>query len=150
MTSEQMAMAEKLTLRRARGATVLGILFLTSMATSFRTDIGDSRPATLQIAAWIVWAIALLFLVVAGGGLFRGNFIRGMMNDDSTIENRKTAIITGFWAIILCAFVLYGISFFETVTGREAIRLMLSVAIGAAAIRFGTLERRALKIGRAS
>ena len=35
----------------------------------------------------------------------------------------------------------------EAISGREAIRIMLSVAVGAAAIRFGTLERRALQIG---
>ena len=70
-----------------------------------------------------------------------------MLNDDTTIENRRTAMVTGFWAIVLCAFLLNGISLFENISGREAIRIMLSVAVGAAAIRFGTLERRALKIG---
>ena len=147
MANEQMALAEKLTLRRARAAIVLGILFITSMATSLKVDVWDSRPATLQIAAWIVWGAALLFLVAVGGGLFRGQFVRSMLNDDTTIENRRTAMVTGFWAIVLCAFLLYGISLFENISGREAIRVMLSVAVGAAAIRFGTLERRALKIG---
>lgn len=140
-----MELADKLTLRRARIAIVLGILFIASMATSLNVDIGDSRPATIQIAAWIVWAIALLVLVAAGGGWFRKPFVRSMMNDVSTIENRKTALVTGFWAIVLCAFVLYGISLFENISGREAIRIMLSAAVGGAAIRFGTLERRALK-----
>lgn len=147
MTSKQMDLAEKLTLRRARGSLALGILFLTSMATSLKADIGDSRPATVHIAAWIVWAAALLMLVAAGGGLLRGKVVRGLMNDDTTIENRRTALITGFWAIILCAFILYGVSFFEQISGRVAIRLMLSVAVGAAAIRFGILERRALRSG---
>lgn len=145
MANEQMELADKLTLRRARGAIVLGILFITSMATSLRVDIGDSRPATLQLAAWIVWAVALLVLVSIGGGWFRNPFVRSMMNDDSTIENRRTALVTGFWAIVFCAFALYGISLFENISGRVAIRIMLSTAVGAAAIRFGTLEQRALK-----
>lgn len=147
MTNQQMALAERLTLRRARGSIVLGILFLTSMATSLKADIGDSRPATIQIAAWVVWAAALLFLVAVGGGLLRGQTVRALMNDETTVEHRRTAMVTGFWAIVLCAFSLYGISLFETITGREAIRIMLSVAVGAAAIRFGTLERKALRIG---
>lgn len=147
MTSEQMAMAEKLTLRRARGSVVLGILFLSSMATSLNVDVGDSRPANLKLAAWIIWAAALLMLVAAGGGFLRGKKVRGLMNDDTTIENRRSAMITGFWAVVLCAFLLYGLSFFEQISGRVAIRLMLSVAVGAAAIRFGMLERRALKVG---
>jgi protein-S-isoprenylcysteine O-methyltransferase Ste14 len=147
MTSEQMVMAEKLTLRRARGAIVLGILFITSMATSLKTDFGVSRPATVQMVAWLVWAVALLFLVAIGGGLFRGKMIRGLLNDEVTVENRRTALITGFWACVVCAFVLYVISLFEPITGREAIRILLSTAIGGAAIRFGTLERKALKLG---
>jgi protein-S-isoprenylcysteine O-methyltransferase Ste14 len=147
MANEQMAIAEKLTLRRARAAIVLGILFITSMATSLKVDIGDSRPATVQLVAWIFWAAALLFLVAVGGGLFRGRFVRSVMNDESTIANRRTAMVTGFWAIVLCAFFLYGISLIEEMSARAAIRIMLSVAVGAAAIRFGTLERRALHIG---
>jgi hypothetical protein len=60
MANEQMALAEKLTLRRARVAIVLGILFIASMATSLGVDVWDSRPATLQIAAWIVWGAAAI------------------------------------------------------------------------------------------
>jgi len=145
MAIQQMELADKLTLRRARVAIVLGISFIASMATSLNIDIGDSRPATIQTVAWIVWAIALLVLIAVGGGWFRKPFVRSMMNDDSTVENRRSALITGFWAIVLCAFLLYGISLFANMTAREAIRIMLSAAVGAAAIRFGTLERRALK-----
>ena len=141
MAIQQMELADRLTLRRARAAIVLGVIFITSMATSLNVDIGDSRPATIQIAAWIVWAIALLVLVALGGGWFRKPFVRSMMNDDSTIENRRLALVTGFWAIVLCAFVLYGVSLFEDLTSRAAIRIMLSAAVGAAAIRFGVLER---------
>ncbi len=145
MAIQQMELADKLTLRRARVSIVLGVLFITSMATSLNIDIGDSRAATIQSVAWIVWAMALLILVALGGGWFRNPFVRSMMNDDSTIENRRSALITGYWAIVLCAFVLYGISLFANISSREAIRIMLSAAVGAAAIRFGTLERRALK-----
>ncbi len=147
MTNEQMALAEKLTLRRARGAITLGILFLTTMATSLKADVGASRPETIQIASWVVWAAALLFLIAIGGGLLRGPIVRSLMNDDTTVEHRKAAMVTGFWAVVMSAFLLYGISLFEAVSGREAIRIMLSIAVGAAAIRFGTLERKALKIG---
>lgn len=106
MAIQQMELADKLTLRRARVAIVLGISFIASMATSLNIDIGDSRPATIQTVAWIVWAIALLVLIAVGGGWFRKPFVRSMMNDDSTVENRRSALITGFWAIVLCAFLL--------------------------------------------
>lgn len=142
-----MELTDKLALRRARIAVVLGALFIVSMATSMRADITDSRPAMLQMIAWCVWGAALLVLIGIGGGLFRNPFIRSILNDDSTVENRRRAMVTGFWATVLCAFILYGVSLVETITAREAIRIILSAAVGIAAIRFGTLEQRALKVG---
>ncbi len=147
MSAEDMALAEKLTLRRARVATLMGILFITGMATSFNVDPLAGRPQAVHLAAWIVWAAALLFLITAGGGLMRGKSVRALMNDDSTRDHRRSALEVGFWAMIACCFFTYGISLIEPMTGRQVIRLILTVGVGAAAISFGTLERRALKAG---
>jgi protein-S-isoprenylcysteine O-methyltransferase Ste14 len=147
MSAEDMALAEKLTKRRARGSIVLGIFFLLSMATSIGVEPPMNRPQTLKLAAWIVWAAGLLFLLAIGGGLARGKTVRALMNDDTTVENRRRAMVTGFWATVFAAFALYGISFFEAVSGRDAIRLLLSAAVGASVIRFGILEQRSLGNG---
>jgi protein-S-isoprenylcysteine O-methyltransferase Ste14 len=142
-----MALAEKLTLRRARGSILLGVFFLASMASSLGVDVPANRPETIKLAAWVVWAAALLFLLASGGGLIRSKSVRALMNDESTAVNRQRAMITGFWATVLSAFALYAISLFEVISGREAIRLLLSAAVGASIIRFGILERRSLKHG---
>ena len=145
MASKDMDLAEKLTLRRARVSIVSGVFFLTTMATSLGVDFPASRPESFKLAAWVVWAAALLFLLAVGGGLFRGRNVRALMNDDSTVENRQRAMVKGFWAMVLSAFTLYGISLFEPISGREAIRLLLSAAIGASVISFGILEKRSLQ-----
>ena len=147
MSAEEMALAEKLTKRRARVSIILGIFFLMTMATSLGVDVPANRPETVKIAAWIVWAAALLFLLATGGGLLRGKSVRGLMNDDSTVDNRQRAMVGGFWATVLAAFALYAISLYEPVSGREAIRLLLSAAVGMSVIRFGILELRSLKNG---
>jgi protein-S-isoprenylcysteine O-methyltransferase Ste14 len=147
MSADDVALAERLTLRRARVSTVLALFFLLTMATSLGTDVPLSRPETFKLAAWVLWAAALLFLLATGGGLSRSAAVRGLMNDDSTIENRRNAMVAGFWATVLTAFVLYAVSLFETVSGRDAIRLMLSAAVACSVLRFGQLERRALKHG---
>ena len=144
MNSDDMKLVEKLTLRRARGAIILGVLFLATMARTLGTDFPASRPDAVQLGAWIFWAAALLFLLAAGGGLMRKKSVRALMNDDSTLHNRQRAIVAGFWATVLCAFILYAITFFEPISGREAIRLLLSSAVGASVIRFGILEKRSL------
>lgn len=147
MASEDIALAEKLTLRRARVSIIFGIFFLSSMASSFGVDVPNNPPQTLKLAAWVAWAAALLFLLAVGGGLFRGGAVRALMNDESTIDNRRQAMVAGFWATVLSSFALYAISLYEPISGREVIRLLLSAAVGAAIIRFGILERRSLGHG---
>jgi hypothetical protein len=147
MSAAEMALAEKLTRRRARVSIIFGIFFLVTMATSLGTDFPANRPETVKLAAWIVWAAALLFLLAAGGGLLRGKAVRSLMNDESTVDNRRRGMVAGFWATVLSAFALYAISYYEPVSGREAIRLLLSAAVGASIIRFGILEQRSLKNG---
>lgn len=147
MSAEEMALAEKLTRRRARMCIVSGIFFIMTMVSSLDVDLPTSRPETVKLAAWIVWAALLLFLLATGGGLLRGKTVRGLMNDESTIDNRRRAMVSGYWTTVATAFVLYAISLFEPVTGREAIRLMLSAAVGASIIGFGKLELRSLKNG---
>jgi protein-S-isoprenylcysteine O-methyltransferase Ste14 len=147
MSADDINLAEKLTLRRAKGAILLGMLFLFSMFGSLGVDVPASRPETIKLASWVVWAAALLFLLATGGGLLRSKSVRSLMNDDSTVENRQRAMVTGFWATVLSAFALYGLSLFEPISGREAIRLLLSAAVGASIIKFGLLERASLKNG---
>jgi protein-S-isoprenylcysteine O-methyltransferase Ste14 len=145
MSAEEMALAEKLTRRRARMCIILGLFFIATMASSLGVDVPTSRPETVKIAAWIVWAAMLLFILATGGGLLRGKTVRALMNDDSTIDNRRRAMVAGFWATVTSAFALYAISLFEPVSGREAIRLLLSAAVGASIIGFGKLELRSLR-----
>ncbi len=147
MSADDIALADKLTRRRARVSIVLGLFFLMSMASSIGVESPLSRPQTVKIAAWIVWSAGLLFMLAVGGGLARGKTVRGLMNDDSTVENRRRAMVMGFWATVLSAFVLYAISFYVPVSGRDAIRLLLSAAVGASVIRFGFLEQRSLGNG---
>jgi cation transport ATPase len=147
MSAEEMALAEKLTRRRARVSIISGIFFLATMAKSLGVYFPADRPETFKLAAWIVWAAILLLLLGAGGGLFRGGAVRSLMNDESTLDNRRRAMVAGFWATVISAFALYAISLYEPITGREAIRLLLSAAVGTSIIRFGILEQRSLKNG---
>ncbi|MVZ97982.1 hypothetical protein EUU23_09710 [Sphingorhabdus sp. IMCC26285] len=147
MALNDMALAEKLTRRRARGSILLGIFFLGTLATSLDVDFPSDRPQAFKLAAWLVWAAALLFLLAVGGGLFRGKSVRALMNDETTIDNRRRAMTAGFWATVVSAFALYAITFYEPISGREAIRLLLSAAVGASIIRFGILEQRSLGHG---
>ena len=147
MTTDDDAITDRLVRRRARIATAFGIIFLATQAASIDRVEVATRPATLHLAAWVLWAAALLLFLVAGGGLWRGPRIRGLLNDETTVDHRRRALATGFWFAVLTALLVYGLSFVEPVGGREATRLVVTIAVAAALIRFGMLERRALAGG---
>jgi hypothetical protein len=51
----------------------------------------------------------------------------------------------GFIFAMLTCIVVYFITMFEPVNGRDAVHIIISDGIGAALIRWGWLERRALR-----
>lgn len=146
--SSDVETADRLSRRRARMFPILGIFFLAGQPLYF-TNTGDpaSTPNQLKIAAWLVWAIALLIALAFAGGQFRSRNIRALMEDEGTVANRMRAYAIGFWAATISAVGVYGLTMFENVKGREAIHIILTFAVAAAVIAFGVLERRALKGG---
>lgn len=143
--AEQSDLAERLARRRARVATVMAIYFMATQAISFPGDIVLNRPGIVHLVGWVGWAAALLVLLALGNGLFRGGAMRGILNDETTLDHRKRAMALGFWAAIATAFVVFGLSFVEPISAREASRLIVTLTISAALLRFGMLERRALR-----
>ncbi|MEP7004900.1 MAG: hypothetical protein ABI810_02885 [Sphingomonas bacterium] len=146
MTS-QTDLADRIAWGRARAATVMAMVFVASQGASFRDELPLNRPQTLHLAAWIVWAAALLMFLAVGGGLFRGARIRALLNDETTLDHRRRALALGFWGAMGTAAFVYVLSFYEPLSAREAVRLVVTFGIALALLRFGTLERRALKNG---
>jgi hypothetical protein len=137
--------AERLSRKRARMLPFLAIIYLTQQATFFSGDgPGGAREVDyVKIGAWLVLSLVLLLALATNGFWFQSREIRDLINDESTRVNRSSAMTTGFIASMLAAIVVYFIEQFVAVTAREAIHLILSVGLGAALLRFGTLERRA-------
>jgi len=145
--TDQGQLADRIAWGRARAATVMAVVFMTAQAGSFPGDLPLNRPQSFHLAAWIVWAAALLMFLAVGGGLFRGRRMRALLNDETTIDHRKRAMALGFWGAIGAAVLVYGLSFYEPMSVREGTRLIVTIAIAMALLRFGTLERRALRDG---
>lgn len=137
--------AERISRRRARMFPILGIYFIAGQAIFFNHADASPRIAQFKISAWLVWALVLLVAFAFAGGHFRGKAIRNLVEDDVARANRAKGYEAGFWAAAVAAIALYVTNMFEPVSGRDAIHLILTALVGAAMIRFGTLERRALK-----
>ena len=145
MTSSDVEQADRISRRRARMFPILGIYFIAGQAVFFRHVDESTRVAQVRISAWLVWALVLLVAFAFAGGHFRGKAVRELVEDEVARANRAKGYAAGFWAAAVAAIALYVVNMFEPVSGREAIHLILTALVGAAMIRFGALERRALK-----
>jgi hypothetical protein len=148
MTSQtDFEIADRISRRRARMLPVLGVYFLAGQAVFFRHAAEPERIAGFKLSAWLVWAVVLLLALAFAGGQLRGARIRALVEDEVSRANRARGYAAGFWGGCIAAIALYILTMFEPVTGREAIHVILTATVASALIRFGTLERRALKDG---
>jgi Na+-driven multidrug efflux pump len=138
------AKAERLTSRRARMLPVLAFLFLAQQASYFSAPFeGDRTVDHVKISAWLVLSIVLLLALTTGGGWIYSKQVRDLANDESTRAHRADALQWGFIAAMCACILMYAISLFEAVGGREAVHMVMTLGIATALVRFGWLERRA-------
>jgi len=136
--------AERLGRQRASIFAVQAVFFLSWQTLFYNGRVTDHVRGveTFRISAWMVMAIALLVLLGTGGMLLRGRKVRGLLNDELTRSHRARALAFGFWAAMGSAILLYGVGMFEAMDAREAIHIIVSLAIGTALLTFSVLERR--------
>lgn len=148
MTRSDFETAERLSRRRARMLPVMAVLFLSGQ-TIFA--IGPDDPSRtvdqVKVAAWLVWALALLLLLATGGAVFRSKSIRALMDDEATRAHRAQAYAVGFWVAIGTSIGIYALTAFDRVMPREAIHIILTASLAGALLTFGFLERRAHRDG---
>jgi hypothetical protein len=148
-TANDIETADRLTHRRARILPVLAIIFLTQQAAYFASVIeeGERTVDHVKVAAWLVMSVVMLLALTTGGFWFKPARIRALMDDEVTRANRTESLRTGFLVTMTGAIALYFVTLFEPVSGRESIHLLMTLGLAAALLRFGYLERRALKDG---
>lgn len=148
MSASDIETAERLGRRRARMAPVLALFFLIQQSAYFANGWeGDRTVDHVRLSAWLAMSIVLLLGLTTGGFWFRSKAVRTLMNDEVTRANQADALKLGFIATMLAGIVLYFITLFEPVGGREAVHLLMTAGIAVALLRFGMLERRALRGG---
>jgi hypothetical protein len=123
---------------------VLAVIFVAQQTAYFSGTHDPARRVDhVKIAAWLVLSVVLLLMLATGGGWFRSAEVRALLNDETTREHRRAGFANGFWAACLTAIGIYVIDMFEPLSGRDTIHIILTVAIAAAMLTFGRLERRA-------
>jgi hypothetical protein len=141
--------AERMCGRRSRMIWVQAVLFTGWQGSYFLSHAGDPTRTVenVRIAAWAVWAAALLLLLLTGGGWIWGPAVRRLLNDELSVHNRHEGQRAGFWGAMAACLAVYLFSFYEPLGPRDVVHLVLTFAIGTAFFRYGWLERRAERAG---
>ncbi len=148
MTTSQTDYADRFAAGRARVAVVLACFMLFTQAGSWRAeDVPPGGTHGVHVVALIIWSTMVLAFLVLGGGLFLNARTRALVNDESTLDHCRQAMTTGFLTAIVMSGVVYLATLVEPVSAQTAIRLIMTFTIVMALLRFGVLERRALKNG---
>lgn len=146
MTDATMAeQAERLSKRRARLMPMLAVIYLGQQVSFFAALDADRAVDHLKVGAWVVMSLALLLALISGGGLARKREVREMINDETSRAHQADALGVGFVVAMVTAITLYVLSTATAISAREAIHLIVSLGLAVALIRFGWLERRAMR-----
>ena len=97
----------------------------------------------LSISGFVVCAVALFLWVMLGRIAARGASasVASALEDELVKLNRSRAVLTGYAVAIFMSAVIFGVSLFQPVTGREASHLILVVAIVTPIYAFVFLDR---------
>jgi len=68
-----------------------------------------------------------------------------VLNDETTKVHRQMAMAGAFLISLAAALILYVITYFEPVTVREAVRILITIGLASALFRFAGLEKKAMR-----
>lgn len=127
----------------------LAMIFILQQTSFFAGQFEDGARTVdhVKIGAWLILSLVLLLALATGGSWLQPARVRELMNDEVTRANQAEAFRVGFIVAMAGGMLLYIVTLFEPVGGREAIHLLVTLGIAAALLRFGFLERRAVKDG---
>ena len=139
--------AEYLSKRRARMLPALAIIYLTQQASyiTLQSDAAHRSVNDAKISAWLLLSLVLLAGLATKGFWLAPREVRDLIDDENTRANRSEAMRFGFIFAMLTCVVIYFITMFEPVNGRDAVHIVMSDGLGAALIRWGWLERLAYR-----
>ena len=137
------ARAEQLSLAR----TILFYLMAATLVVATLLGL-HNHPRGGPLVMWGVMAALMAFNLSPYAPLRgRRGRVGALMNDDSTREHRRSALVAGFWAAVAAAVALAVAAAWLPIGASETAQLIVTVALFVALVVFAALERRALGNG---
>jgi hypothetical protein len=91
---------------------------------------------------FVAWCGALLMLLATGGGAFRGQAVRQILDDERARSQRAQAYQNAFWAMMLVSLGAYIAAHFTAIQGILLAHASLSAGVLVAVATLAYLNRR--------
>jgi hypothetical protein len=140
------AQAERHIKFRILASTLIAFGLLANYYTTYSVvpaSIGDY----INLSTGGLFAMLLMLMLANGQEHFWSSTpgVQRLIGDETTVDNRRRAQGFGFWAALVCGAVVSIVSLlWFPMPAHKAVQLVATLALGAAALRFATLEQRAL------
>lgn len=128
--------AERVIRRRAWAAFSLATLLIATQG----SRMGDES----SLLSWSFWLAVVIVFTAWASGAFRARSVRLLINDEHSEENRRRAMVTGFWVALASAAVCFALTFIRDYGPRDAIQVIVTSGVATVLMHFGAAERRAL------
>jgi protein-S-isoprenylcysteine O-methyltransferase Ste14 len=138
-TMGKVELAERKASARAAVMALLAVVLAGTATFGFDNPVNDMRG---RAVAWLVELGLALMVLGSGGGLMLSRELRALMNDELSRDNRRRAIVFGFYAGLVAMTALYVAAGIMPIDLRAAFRLASGLAIAAALGRYAMLEWR--------
>jgi len=138
--------AEKHIKFRIFGSTLIAFGLLANYYTTYSvipTRIGDY----INLSTGGFFALILMLMLANGQDHFWSSTpgVQRLIGDETTVDNRRRAQGFGFWSALVFGAIVSIVSLlWFPMPGHKSAQLVATLALGAAALRFASLEQRAL------
>ena len=132
-------LAERKASARAAVMALLAVVLAATATFGFDNPVNDVGA---RAVAWLVELGLALMVLGSGGGLMLSRELRALMNDELSRENRRRAIVFGFYAGLVTTSALYIAAGIAPIDPRAALRLASGLTVAAALGRYAMLEWR--------
>jgi hypothetical protein len=138
-TMGKVELAERKAGARAAVMALLAVVLVAGATFGFDNPANDIGG---RAVAWLVELGLALMVLGSGGGLMLSRELRALMNDELSRENRRRAIVFGFYAGLIAMTALYVAAGTTAIDPRAALRLASGLTVAAALGRYAMLEWR--------
>jgi hypothetical protein len=135
--ADTVAKAERMASTRAT------LFYLLAAAFAASAIMGIGAHHLVRMLTWMLLGVLTALNLTPLPQWLRPGPVATLLNDESTREHRRTALVTGFWAGVTATLALFGCAEALGLNAQDVARFIAAAALSSALATFAFLEQRA-------